>query len=593
MGFSDRKRSIDVSVNINLDLNQEIKPNQFLVDNNIKSGDFVTRKKSGNILAGSKLNVEGQGIYNVKVIKGLTKVLPKPIEVNGGIPPTPTLTPTPSVTPTLTPTPTITPTSSCNCTYLDVTITESDLILSVGNTDLSLNNAVFVKYRNCGTNTVITKKYTSEGTFLNDICAVSSTTPGTSYYANNSQEFGSSTANNNGICCVPPTPTPTPTPSITPTNTITPTTTPTTTPTPTPTPIFQFTSQNLSGIGGPNYFYLTDQVDNTTSSYLYGFFTGYTYNNTSVNYIIKLNQDLTVDYSFTGGTQFNISPWPFLYNSLTQQPDGKLIATGTFTQYSGVSRNRIIRLNTDGSIDNTFNIGTGFNSFTEGTAIDSLGRIVVVGFFSSYSGTSSSRIARLNSNGSYDSTFVVGTGLDNTGVEVLMNSDDSMFISGYFSSYNGTSTPNHITKLLSNGTIDTSFSGGTGFNTIIYQPNGLMRISGETSFYAFGFFTTYSGVSANRIIKLNINGTIDNTFNSGTGFDNVVSFGSVIWVNKLLFNGAFTSYNGVSSNGTIILNSDGTIYQTFTTSYTSVFTIGSKLYGQPLNQPIELLTTYP
>ena len=488
MGFSDRKRSIDVSVNINLDLNQEIIPNQFLVDNNIKSGDFVTRKKSGNILAGSKLNVDGQGIYNVKVIKGLTKVLPKLIEINGGVPPTPT--PTPSITPTLTPTPSITPT-------------------------------------------------------------------------------------------------------LTPTLSVTPTITPTITPSPTPTPIFQFTSQNLSGIGGPNYFYLTDQVDNTTSSYLYGFFTGYTYNNTLANYIIKLNQDLTVDYSFTGGTQFNISPWPFLYNSLTQQPDGKLIATGTFTQYSGVSRNRIIRLNTDGSIDNTFNIGTGFNSFTEGTAIDSLGRIVVVGFFSSYSGTSSPRIARLNSNGSYDSTFVVGTGLNNTGVEVLMNSDDSMFISGYFSSYNGTSTPNHITKLLSNGTIDTSFSGGTGFNTTTNQPNGLMRISGETSFYAFGFFTTYSGVSANRIIKLNINGTIDNTFNSGTGFDNVVSFGSVIWVNKLLFNGAFTSYNGVSSNGTIILNSDGTIYQTFTTSYTSVFTIGSKLYGQPLNQPIELLTTYP
>ena len=38
MGISDRKRSIDVSVNINLDLNEPIKPNPFLVDNNIKSG---------------------------------------------------------------------------------------------------------------------------------------------------------------------------------------------------------------------------------------------------------------------------------------------------------------------------------------------------------------------------------------------------------------------------------------------------------------------------------------------------------------------------------------------------------------------------
>lgn len=480
MGISDRKRSIDVPVNINLDLNQETKPNQFLVDNNFKSGDFVSRKKSGNILAGSKLNVEGQGIFNVKIFKGITKVLPKTPQSNEGVLPTPT----PSITPTLTLTPT-------------------------------------------------------------------------------------------------------PTPSITPTNTATPT------PTPTPTTVFQFTNQNLSGIGGPDYFYLTDQIDNTTSSYLYGFFTGYTYNNTSVNYIIKLNQDLTVDYSFTGGTQFNISPWPFSYNSISQQSDGKLIVTGTFTQYSGVSRNRIVRLNTDGSIDNTFTIGTGFNSFTEGTGIDSLGRIVVVGFFTSYSGTSAIRIIRLNSNGTRDTSFTIGTGLNNTGVEVLMNTDDSMFITGYFTAYNGVSTPQGIVKLLSTGARDTSFSGGTGFNTGVNQPNGLMRISGETSFYSFGYFTTYSGISANRVIKLNIDGTIDSSFNSGTGFNNAVSNGYVIWNNKLLFSGLFTSYNGVPSNRTIILNSDGSIYQTFSNSYTSVFSIGSKLFGQPSNQPIELIATYP
>lgn len=445
---------------------------------------FEQRKKSGNILAGSKLNVEGQGIYNVKVIKGLTKVLPKPIEVNGGIPPTPT--PTPSVTPTVTPTSTVTPT-------------------------------------------------------------------------------------------------------VTPTNTVT----PTVTPTPTSTTVFQFRNQNLSGIGGPNFFYLTDQVDNNTSAYLYGFFTAYTYNNTLANYIIKLNQDLTVDYSFTGGTQFNISPWPFLYNSLTQQPDGKLIATGTFTQYSGVSRNRIVRLNTDGSIDNTFNVGTGFNSFTEGTAVDSLGRIVVVGVFTSYSGTSAIKIIRLNSDGTRDTSFTTGSGLSNTGVEVLMNTDDSMIISGYFNSYNGTPTPQGIMKLLPTGAIDTSFSGGTGYNTGNNQPNGLIRISGETSFYTFGYFTTYSGIPVNRIVKLNIDGTIDGSFNSGSGFDNTVTFGSVIWSNKLLFKGSFTSYNGVASNNTIILNSDGTIYQTFINSYPTVFSIGNKVYGQPLNQPIVLIATYP
>jgi hypothetical protein len=57
--------------------------------------------------------------------------------------------------------------------------------------------------------------------------------------------------------------------------------------------------------------------------------------------------------------------------------------------------------------------------------------------------------------------------------------------------------------------------------------------------------------------------------------------------------GGFTSYNGTSSNGTIVLNSDGTVYKTFTNSYAAVFTIGNKLFGQLTNQPIQLITTFP
>ena len=226
--------------------------------------------------------------------------------------------------------------------------------------------------------------------------------------------------------------------------------------------------------------------------------------------------------------------------------------------------------------------------------MDSLGRIVVVGYFSSYNGNSAPRIVRLNSDGTYDGTFTIGTGFNNTGVEVLMNTDDSMYITGYFDSYNGTSTSNHITKLLSTGVIDTSFSGGTGFNTGLNQPTGLMRISGETSFYAFGYFTTYSGISANRIIKINSDGTQDMSFNSGTGFNDTIGYGKIIWTNKLLLAGEnITNYNGTLSKSVIILNSDGTVYQTFSNYYDIVFTIGNKLFGQQPNQPIELIATYP
>ena len=159
MGISDRKKSIDVPVNINLDLNQETTPNIFLIDNNIKGGSFVGRKKSGNIFAGSKLNVDGQGIYNVKIIPlGFTKLLPPSVDVGriplplltcdfgyNVIPPsqTPTQTPTNTPTPTITPTPipsntptqTVTPTNTITPTPTRIPL-EEFIINAVGVTQI-------------------------------------------------------------------------------------------------------------------------------------------------------------------------------------------------------------------------------------------------------------------------------------------------------------------------------------------------------------------------------------------------------------------------------------------------------------------------
>jgi hypothetical protein len=165
-----------------------------------------------------------------------------------------------------------------------------------------------------------------------------------------------------------------------------------------------------------------------------------------------------------------------------------------------------------------------------------------------------------------------------------------MFVGGAFSSFSGVSA-NRIIKLKSDGKIDFSFTGGTGFNNNV---NGFLRISGETSFYVFGSFTTYKGISANRIIKLNLDGTIDNSFTSGTGFNNILYYpSSIIWTNKLLINGDFTSYNGIPSIYYIILNSDGTVLQSFTTEYEVMFAIGNKLYGSEPDGPLVLIMTYP
>jgi uncharacterized delta-60 repeat protein len=551
---------------------------------------FEQRKKSGNIFAGSRLVVDGQGIYNVKIIKpGFERqkspleyfrpiVFPGPVpaplcDFTGVLFMTPTPTPTNTVTPTLTPTNTITPTPTLTPTN---TVTPTSTFPLCGIQLISVNNVFgttweynFISGVQCGTLNV---EYSTDNVTWNG-SAGSCVSPrnfdigsqtGTLYFRIIQYCTSGGPTTSNVVTYTFPTPTPTPTL------------------TPTPTTIFQFL---------PDGFYFTDEVNNDTFAYIYGEFTGYTYNNTPVNRLVKLNQDLTIDYTFTGGTGFNADF--YAYQSITQQPDGKLIVTGNFTQYSGVSFNRIVRLNTDGSVDTTFTGGTGFNNISLGSAVDSLGRIVIVGYFNSYNGNSAPRIVRLNSDGTFDGTFTIGSGFNNTGIQVLMNPDDTMYISGYFDTYNGTSVTPRIVKLLSTGAIDTSFTGGTGFNTVGYQPNGFIRISGETSFYNFGYFTSYSGISANRIIKLNSDGTQDTSFNSGSGFNDYIIYGYIIWTNKLLLSGAFTSYNGTSSNGTIILNSDGTIYQTFSNNYQGIFFIGNKLFGQQNAQPIELIATYP
>ena len=344
----------------------------------------------------------------------------------------------------------------------------------------------------------------------------------------------------------------------------------------------------------PNDFYFTDYVFQENSTYFYGKFDGYL--NETHSRLIKLNSDLTVDETFDTGTGFNLTP--FDGESILEQPDGKIIAAGIFTSYNGTPSNRIIRLNTDGSIDGTFNIGTGFNNYAQGVSIDSTGSIVTLGAFTNYNGTLANKIIRLLPNGSIDSTFITGTGLSSTGIDVLINTDDSMYITGYFNVYNGTSGLQGIVKLSSTGAIDPTFVSGTGFSNYNGNPNNFARLEGESSFYVAGYFTSYNGINVNRIVKLNNNGSIDTSFSSGTGFDNIVFTINIIWEDKLFLHGEFTLYNNTPSFKNIILNADGTIFYTFDTPsnlspYTNYFPliIGNNIFS-PTNGCYEKIYEY-
>ena len=274
-------------------------------------------------------------------------------------------------------------------------------------------------------------------------------------------------------------------------------------------------------------------------------------------------QDGSIDNTFNnGGTGADIS-----CNTITLQSDGKILIGGNFTNYNGVNvPDRILRLNADGSVDNTFNNGgTGTNSTVLTIAVQSDDKVLMGGHFSQYNGVIvPTRIIRLNADGSFDNTFNNGGfGPNMPVISIVLQSDGLVLIGGSFSQYNGVNVPGRIIRLNVDGSVDNTFNnGGTGANShvrsVVLQSDGQVLIGGS--------FSQYNGVNVpNRIIRLNADGSIDNTFNNGgTGANSHVRSVVLQPDGKILIGGEFSQYNGVNAPfGIIRLNADGSIDNTF------------------------------
>ena len=289
----------------------------------------------------------------------------------------------------------------------------------------------------------------------------------------------------------------------------------------------------------------------------------------------------TIDTTFNVGMGFN----DIVYD-LVVDGDDKVVVSGAFTTYNGTTTNRLIRLNTDGTIDTTFNVGTGLNGGGNGLAIDQDGDIYVVGTQFSYNGTATRNgVLRLNSDGTLDTVFSLGNGfsgsLNGTGPQVVqVDSDNKPVIAGAFTTYNGTSSSG-IVRLNVDGTIDTTFNVGTGFNNNVYD----LDFDSNNKILVAGDFSEYAGSSVNRIVRLNTDGSIDNTFNIGIGFNGQGSSVYVDSSNKVLVGGGFNRYNGTSTATFVRLNTDGSLDQAF--AYAS--TTNSNVMGIDIDESNKIL----
>lgn len=294
------------------------------------------------------------------------------------------------------------------------------------------------------------------------------------------------------------------------------------------------------------------------------------YNFTPANRIIRLNSDGSVDTTFLSniGTGAN----NFLF-TVTIQSDGKILIGGFFTNFNGTSVGRIARLNSDGTFDSTFttNTGIGFNNFVRKIILQPDGKILCCGNFVTFNGSNKYFIARLLSTGANDGTFTYTTQLNSYVEAIDLQTDGKILVGGNFTSYGGTQT-NRIARLTSAGSLDTSFTTtiGTGFNSGVLA----LRIQSDGSVVVAGSFTSFNGTSTNRLIKLTTTGSIDNTFltNIGSGIlinNNPSCYQGNIYVienqpdNKILLGGDFSVFNSQSLNRIVRLNQDGTIDSSF------------------------------
>lgn len=271
--------------------------------------------------------------------------------------------------------------------------------------------------------------------------------------------------------------------------------------------------------------------------------------------LARYNYDGSLDTTFgTGGTVITTPVDPVDARSAALQPDGKivLVANGQFTNFAA-------RYNTDGSLDTSFG-NSGILSIpvvTAGTifsmAIQTDSKILIGGEDGGF------YVARLNNDGTIDTTFGNGSGIVNydnpaSAESLAIQSDGKIVVAG------GDFTTNSIliARLNTDGSLDTSF-GGTGIVTISIsgldialdvqiQPNGKIVAAG----------TTITNVDLFPcMVRVNSDGSIDNSF--GTN-------------GILIVNQPTSSFNalGLQNNGKIIGTGDGSPDGGITTDFLMV-----------------------
>ncbi len=273
--------------------------------------------------------------------------------------------------------------------------------------------------------------------------------------------------------------------------------------------------------------------------------------------IARMNADGTVDSSFgedggvdgTNDPDFDLPPH---VTDFARQPDGKIIIVGNFSTVNGVGRKSIARLNPDGTLDTSFDPGTGPNQFIKAVLLQPDGKIVIGGYFSSYNGTNRFILARLLSNGVLDTGFVPPAFVSDFGwrVESLaLQADGKILVGGTFI-FSGPTLKASLCRVLgTNGNLDPAFTGVTNGahetgSTGSIRSVEKIAVLGDGTILIAGGFTAFNNTARGRIAKLTNTGALIGAF--APTCNGRISALRVQPDGKILVGGGFTLLNGAT-----------------------------------------------
>jgi len=249
--------------------------------------------------------------------------------------------------------------------------------------------------------------------------------------------------------------------------------------------------------------------------------------------------------------------------------DGKIVIAGGFTslQPSGTgvvtTRNRIARLNANGTVDSEFDPNA--NNAVAALAVQRDGKIILGGSFSTLqppgneNSATRNRLARLNADGTLDSEFYPNFG--GNVVAIALAPDGDVMVGGQFTSVWGRGTITtqrpYVARLNPDGSLDTGFtaSANSTVAAFAFQPDGKVILGGYfTSIQSRGLAT---GALRNRLARVGADGTLDTTFQVDAEGRPLVSL--VQPDGKVIIGGSFTTVGGLTRNYLARLNTDGSV----------------------------------